>query len=407
MDFETVQNDIYLDDCLSGEENVKKVLKRADDLELVLNRGGFTLKGITFTESDPPSALLIDDSSDNLAGMKWFPKKDLLALDIGELNFAKMQRGKKPVQHQNIIPSKFTRRSCVSKKTEIFDLTGKRTPITAAIKIDLHILVKRGLSWDHDLRSAWVSHFNMMQEIGNLRFQRAFVPEDAVNLDINTIDAVDASNKMVCVAIYARFLRRNGIYSCQLVFSRSKVVPDGIGQSRAELLAATLNTHVGETVTRAFQDNHKRSVKLSDSQVTLHWINNQKKPLKQWVRSRVVEINRLTQPKDWMFVKSEDIIADIGTRRVSDLDVVGKDSVWINGFDWMKWDKSYFPAKTIDEIKLKSEEISALENEILKYSSEMAKGLMANKGDKSYLISDVYETIAVDSYQRKIPSKVL
>ena len=37
----------------------------------------------------------------------------------------------------------------------------------------------------------------------------------------------------------------------------------------------------------------------------------------------------------------------------------------------------------------------------------MAKGLMANKVDKSYLISDVYETIAVDSYQRKIPSEVL
>ena len=32
---------------------------------------------------------------------------------------------------------------------------------------------------------------------------------------------------------------------------------------------------------------------------------------------------------------------------------------------------------------------------------------MANKVDKSYLISDVYETIAVDSYQRKIPSEVL
>ena len=192
-------------------------------------------------------------------------------------------------------------------------MTGKRTPITAAIRIDLHTLVKRGLSWDHDLRSVWVSHFNMMQEIGNLRFQRAFVPEDAVDLDINTIDAADASNKMVCGAIYARFLRRNGTYSCQLVFSRSKVVPDGIGKPRAELLAATLNTHAGETVKRVFQDNHKGSVKLSDSQVTLHWINNQKKPLKQWVRSRVVEINRLTQPKDWMFVRSEDIIADIGT----------------------------------------------------------------------------------------------
>ena len=86
-----------------------------------------------------------------------------------------------------------------------------------------------------------------------------------------------------------------------------------------------------------------------------------------------MEINKFTQPKRWMFMRSENMIADIGTRRVSDLDVVGKDSVWINGFDWMKVDKASFPAKTIDEIKLNSEEMSALENEILlKYSSEMA-----------------------------------
>ena len=52
----------------------------------------------------------------------------------------------------------------------------------------------------------------------------------------------------------------------------------------------------------------------------------------------MVEINRFTQPKDWMFVRSEDMIADIGTQCVSDLDVVGKDPVWFNGFDWMKED---------------------------------------------------------------------
>ena len=116
---------------------------------------------------------------------------------------------------------------------------------------------------------------------------------------------------------------------------------------------------------------------MSDSQVTLHWTNNQKEPLKQWVRIKVVEINRLTQPKDWMFVRNEDMIADIGTRRISDFHAVGKDSVWINRFDWIKWGKASFPAKTIDEIKLNSEEIPALENEILKYRSETAKCLMA------------------------------
>ena len=68
----------------------------------------------------------------------------------------------------------------------------------------------------------------------------------------------------------------------------------------------------------------------------------------------------------------------------------------------MKGNKASFRAKTIDEIKLNSEEISALENEILlKYSLQMTEGLMANKVDKSYLISDV------DNYHRKIPSEEL
>ena len=157
---------------MSEKENVQKALKRADELKLVVDRTGFTLKGITFTVGGPPSALPTDDSSVNVAGMKWFPKKDLLVLDIGELDSAKKQRGRKPVQHQNIIPSKLTIRDCVSKMAEIFDLTGKITPITAAIKMGLQTLVKRGLIWSDvipdNLRSVWVSHFEIMQEIGNL-----------------------------------------------------------------------------------------------------------------------------------------------------------------------------------------------------------------------------------------------
>ena len=79
-----------------------------------------------------------------------------------------------------------------------------------------------------------------------------------------------------------------------------------------------------------------------------------------------MKINRFTQPKDWMFVRSEDMIANIGTEDVSDFDVVGKNSVWINGFNWRKLHTASFPAKTIDEIKLNSEDISALENEIMR-----------------------------------------
>ena len=78
------------------------------------------------------------------------------------------------------------------------------------MKLDLHTLVERGLSWNnrtpYDLKPAWNSLFEMMQEIGKVKFKHADVPEDAVNLNINTIDAADASKKLACTAIYSKFL---------------------------------------------------------------------------------------------------------------------------------------------------------------------------------------------------------
>ena len=164
-----------MDDCLSGENTEELALEKADQLELVLKQGGFLLKGVTFSKRDPPNNLSADDCSVNMAGMKWLPKEDMVSLDIGELNFAKKQIGKTPLNP--------TRRQCVSKVAEMFDLIGKITPVTATMKLDLHTLVERGLSWDDripdDLKPIWNSHFKMKQEIGKVKFKRAVVPEDA------------------------------------------------------------------------------------------------------------------------------------------------------------------------------------------------------------------------------------
>ena len=109
-----VQNYIYewhqSEICLSGEENIEKALQRADELQLVLNCDGFTLKAITFTAGDPTSALSANDSSVNVFEMKWLQKENLLAFEIGELNFSKKQheKKKKKLQHENIIPSRLT-----------------------------------------------------------------------------------------------------------------------------------------------------------------------------------------------------------------------------------------------------------------------------------------------------------
>ena len=61
-------------------------------LSLVLNKGGFSLKGDTVSGKDPPNELSNDGKSINVAGIKWFSKDDTISLDISELNFAKKHK---------------------------------------------------------------------------------------------------------------------------------------------------------------------------------------------------------------------------------------------------------------------------------------------------------------------------
>ena len=350
----TVQNDIYVDDCMSGESSEDLNFQRADELSIVLRRGGFGLKGFTFSRRSPPNDLSEDGKSINVAGMKWFPKDDYLQLDIGELNFAKRCKGKHtaPVYE---VPEQLTRRHCVSKVAEVFDLTGMLTPITASMKLDLHTLIQRQLEWDDvipdDLRQLWNSNLEMIKDLKNFKFNRAIVPENATSLDIDTIDSSDAGKSIACVAIYARFPLCSGRFSCQLIFGRSKLVPEGMTVPRAELFAANINAHTGEVVRRSLKDYLKSSLKITDSQVALHWLNNKELPLKQWVRNRVVEILRFTEPSAWRYVKSADMPADIGTRRGATLADVSLDSAWQKGYDWMSKDVSEFPAQSYEDIK--------------------------------------------------------
>ena len=273
--YEIIHNDIYVDDCLSGEETLEEAHQSADEIDSSLNGGGFKIKGFTFSGSPPASNLSNDGKTIKILGIVWDPEQDLLSLDIDELNFSKKQRGKKSNSEEaKKIPPILTHSICLSKVSEIFDIVGLITPLTAAMKIDLHELVVRKITLKDkipdELRPVWESHFEMMKELKTLHYKRCIVPEDAVSLDIETIDTGDASKSIACVAIYARLKRRNGEYSCQLVFSRSKLVPDDTTNPRGELFGMTINAHTGEVVKRSFGKYHTSAIKLGDNQIALH-----------------------------------------------------------------------------------------------------------------------------------------
>ena len=54
-------NHMYVDDCLSGGSTWEDVLSLTDGLKMALEKGGFTLKGFTFSGFDPPEHLNDDE----------------------------------------------------------------------------------------------------------------------------------------------------------------------------------------------------------------------------------------------------------------------------------------------------------------------------------------------------------
>ena len=207
--YEIIQNDIYVDDCISGEATEAEMANATDELRLCLEKGGFTLKGFTFSGQDPEEELSADGQSVMVGGLKWYPKGDYLMLNIGELNFARKVRGRK-MENKNTT-NDLTMRDCVRIAAEVFDPIGKVTPIMAGIKLDVSNLHRSGLTWDdqipENLRRVWVSNSEVIQDRSNIRYKRAIVPHDAKNLDIVIMDTGDASSNLICAAIYARFER--------------------------------------------------------------------------------------------------------------------------------------------------------------------------------------------------------
>ena len=356
---EIVHEDTYVDDTISGEKDLATCNKSTRDLKALLKTGGFELKGFTISGAHPPSHLSEDGVSVNTSGFRWFSYDDVLRLGHGVLNFSKRTRGKKDQYADGVIPENLTRSHCQGKASEVFDPIGLAVPVTCGFKVDLKRL--NSIAWEQlipdEEKNLWNDNFSLIQDLRDVVFRRTVVPEDAMNLDIETIDVADASTSLMCAAIYARFKLRSGGYSCQLVFARSKLVPEDLSMPRAELSAAVLNASMGHVVKISFGEYHKGHIKLTDSQVALHWISTVKTELLLWVRNRVIEINRLAPMSCWRYVRSKDNIADMGTRKGARIEDISLGSEWFVGKPWMSLPADEFPLLTVQETVLSPTEL--------------------------------------------------
>ena len=67
----------YVDDIISGIHSEEERNSATDDLQLSLVKGGFSLKGFSFSGSDPDTNRSADGKLVVVGGLKWITKEDI------------------------------------------------------------------------------------------------------------------------------------------------------------------------------------------------------------------------------------------------------------------------------------------------------------------------------------------
>lgn len=337
-----IESDFYVDDLLTGSDDVEDLHELKAQLEFLLAGGCFTLRKWA---SNVPSLLPSNEESNRdfqihpqelckTLGLIWNPTSDTLRCTIGE--FSKISR--------------ITKRSILSTTASIFDPLGLVAPVVVVAKLIIQMLWRLKLSWDSalplEIHTKWSTFIQQLEHLKKLSTPRHGICSSPTSLELHGF--ADASESAYGACIYVRSKDAAGKYSVNLLCARSRVAPlKIISIPRLELCAAVLLSGLFRTVRESIRLSCNKFTFWSDSTITLSWISSEPARWKTFVANRVAKIQKHTSPGDWMHVSSANNPADLISRGISSESLLDSE-LWWHGPQWLTQPDALWPTSTID-----------------------------------------------------------
>ena len=384
---ESLLENLYVDDVNDGQDTVKICQDQVAEVQEILSHIGMRLKYVAYSKSPPPPEASKDGITMTVLGMSWQPEADLISLNIPEVNFHKKNRGVKP---PNSIaandPSSIetlceslplmTRRHVVSKIGEFYDSTGIAEPIKAHYKRAASRL--NHLDWndpiDKDERDFWTKNLKEWPQIAKISVPRSTIPQDAKKPHVSRlIVCADASDQCGGACVYECYQTTANSWSCQLLTARSQLLKMSV--PRNELHAITMAVELAFAVIVSLNKPFQDVLFITNSLVSLCWVNNERSRNKIYVQNQIITIHRYLK---WIRdrcgpLTNVELVHIPGTMNPADLMTKGQptakdiseDSQWINGFPWMKSEISEMPLTRFEDISLSKDEAKKYLEEVL------------------------------------------
>ncbi|GFW92566.1 integrase catalytic domain-containing protein [Trichonephila clavipes] len=280
-----LQEDIYMDDLLSGADTPNNAISICKDIAHVLSTRGFHLRKwnsnsteflAQFSEHSSHDARVEfskdSNESSKVLGLFWNSSNDTFGF-----------------QPSLELTPPLTKRRILSESSKIFDPFGLLSPCT-----------RIGLGFK--------KAFNAINYLT--------VPRWVILTADNIVELhgfADASSLAYAAAIYCR-QKHNGKIKVQLLVSKTKVAPvKQVSIPRLELCGAHLLSKLFKSVLRTLKYYTFDVFAWTDSKIVLSWLFGHPRKWKTFVANRTSEIIEVLPTKHWRHVPSKENPADIAS----------------------------------------------------------------------------------------------
>lgn len=343
---QTIENDFYMDDCVTGDSSEDKAIQLAMEMDVILKGGGFELRKwqsnsnalVRAMKSENEDCVIFsEEEKTTVLGLKWLINEDKFTFVV-----------KNPEIAVNT-----TKRKVVSCVAQIYDPNGYISPVIMKGKFLIQDLWRLKIDWDEklpeDLEEKWREFWSDIIYLENFTIDRWLKTGEKPKIQIHGFS--DSGEPGLGAVIYVRVEHPNGKVTCNLITSKSRVTPlKTMTMPRLELSAAELLSRLVKEVKESMEWPDADYVLWVDSSAVFFWIRKVPREMKTFVANRVSSIQSNTDINCWRHINGKENPADLLTRGISAQELVDN-KLWLHGPEWLLLSEEQWPkSKVMKEI---------------------------------------------------------
>ncbi|KAJ8724347.1 hypothetical protein PYW08_015821 [Mythimna loreyi] len=357
---ERVLNSFYVDDFMSGCEDVTEGIELYKQMNELLGKGGFqlqkwnsnskeilekirTLEGdqsinkissiesnkednennTTITNNYQKEVTIKVDDTMKILGLTWDRQEDSFRYTV-----CVQPSNKQPV----------TKRAVVSDIAKLFDPLGWLAPTIVLAKIFIQKLWLAGIGWDEqlttDLIQEWYTYQEELPLLSKVKIPRWLGTRSESDIELHGF--CDASKAAYSAVVYLRLVDSTDKIKVSLLVAKTRVAPiKQVSIPRLELCGAVLLANLLAETAEVLNVPKEKIKAWTDSTVALAWLNNHPSRWKTFVANRTSEILNVMSSSQWHHVATSENPADCASRGLMPSTFI-QNTPWFSGPQFLK-----------------------------------------------------------------------